>query len=165
MKFKIFIILSTVLVICNWNYKTFAKYIFEYKEIAFELDIDRTFPNAEIFEIINTNIGYESFANKTHEIIFKIKVYDNNKLINNLKDFKILVNKKENNCTKETKIIEKTENYIIYQIKLTNITGNGELFIKIPENSFEDDSKNIMEETLLKSGINIKNILYTNSNN
>ena len=157
MKFKIFIILSIVLVIFSCNYKSFAKYIFEYKETAFELDRDRTFPNVEILEIINTNIGYESYANKTHEIILKIKVYDNNKLINNLTNFEILVNKEKNDCTKETKILEETENYIIYQIKLTNITGDGELFIKIPEKSFADDSKNEMKEFLLKTGILIDN--------
>lgn len=158
MKFKIFIILTVLLVIFNWNYKCFAKYIFEYEEIVFELDIDRTLPKAEIFEIINSNIGYEKYANKTHEIIVKIKVYDNNKLNNNFKDFEILVGKEKSNCTKETKILENTENYIIYQIKLANITEDGELFVKIPENSFKDDSENIIEETLLKTGIIIDNI-------
>ena len=157
MKFKIFIILTILLIMFNYNYKCFAKYVFEYEEIVFKLDIDKTLPNAEIVEIFNSNIGYENYANKTHEIIIKIKVYDNNKLINNFKDFEILVNKEKSDCTKETKILENTENYIIYQLKLTNITEEGELFIKIPENSFEDDSKNIIEEKLLKTEIIIDN--------
>lgn len=157
MKFKICIILTIVFVMFGWNYKSFAKYIFKYEETVFELDIDRTLPKAEMIQITNTNTDYENYANKTHEILVKIKIYDNHQLINHLTDFAIFVNTKENNCTKETKILEQTENYIIYQLKLTDITGDGELFIKIPENSFEDDSKNKMEECLLKTGIFIDN--------
>ena len=157
MKFKICIILTIVFVMFNWNYKSFAKYIFKYEETIFELDIDRTLPKAEVIQITNTNAGYENYANKSHEILITIKVFDNHQLINNLKDFEIFVNTKESDCTKETKILEKTENYIIYQLKLTNILEEGELFIKIPENSFEDNSKNKMEECLLKTGIFIDN--------
>lgn len=150
MKFKLFIILTILFVMIGWNDTSFAKYIFYYEETVFELDIDRTLPNVEVLEITSTNTGYENDSNKVHEILVKIKIYDNRKLINNLKDFEILAKAEKSNCTKETKILEKTENYIIYQIKLTNIVEGEELFIKIPENSFEDDSKNEMEEFLYK---------------
>lgn len=156
MKRKIWII-TTILLILMQNNISYAKYIFDYEQIIFELDIDRTAPKVEILEITNTNQGYEQYANKTHEILVKIKIYDNHQLINHLTDFVIFVNTKESNCTKEIKILEQTENYIIYQLNLTDITGDGELFINIPENSFEDDSKNTMEECLLKTGIFIDN--------
>lgn len=156
MKFKIFIIIVTLLI--NSNCKCFAKYVFDNILIAAELNIDRTLPEAEIIEKYNTNTGYEKYANSTHEITFKIKIYDNNKIIKKSEVFEILVGTNESKGTKEVKILSEQENYIIYQIKLTNIKENGQLFIKIPTNSFEDDSKNIMEEQILNTEILIDNI-------
>lgn len=121
-------------------------------------NIDKNSPIAEIIEIKNTNIGYESYANKTHEITVKIKISDENKIIDNLQDFKILVGDIENNCTKEINKIEEKENYIIYKIKLRNINQNGLLVIKILENSFEDIVGNKMSEKTLNTEIEIDNI-------
>ena len=121
-------------------------------------NIDKEPPIAEIIEIKNTNTGYESYANKTHEIIVKIKISDENKIIDNLQDFKILVGDKENNCTKEIKKTEEIENYIIYEVKLKNIEENGQLVIKILENSFEDIVGNKMGEKTLNTEIEIDNI-------
>lgn len=121
-------------------------------------NIDKNPPIAEIIEINNTNIGYEKYANKTHEIIVKIKISDENKIIDNLQDFKILVGDKENNCTKEINKFEEKENYIIYEVKLKNIEENGQLVIKILQNSFEDIVGNKMSEKTLDTGIEIDNI-------
>lgn len=121
-------------------------------------NIDKEPPIAEIIEIKNTNTGYEKYANKTHEIIVKIKISDENKIIDNLQDFKILVGDKENNCTKEINKIQEEENYIIYELKLKNIEENGQLVIKILENSFEDIVGNKMSEKTLDIGIKIDNI-------
>lgn len=121
-------------------------------------NIDKNPPIAEIIEIKNTNTGFEKYANKTHEIILKVKISDTNKIINNLQDFKILVGDKENNCTKEINKIEEKENYIIYEVKLKNIDENGQLVIKILENSFEDIVGNKMSEKILNTEIEIDNI-------
>ena len=69
-------------------------------------NIDKEPPIAEIIEIINTNTGYESYANKTHEITVKIKISDENKIIDNLQDFKILVGDIENNCTRKISYLD-----------------------------------------------------------
>lgn len=121
-------------------------------------NIDRNPPVAELLEVKNTNKGYENYANNTHEITLKIKIYDENLLVNNLKDFEILVNAKEAVCTKDVKIMEKVENYIIYQVKLTNISENGKLEVVIPENSFQDIAGNVMEEVKFDTKILIDNI-------
>jgi len=119
-------------------------------------DIDKKPPIVELLEISNTNTGYEKYANKTHEITIKLKISDTNKIINNLKEFIILVNSEKK--TYNQKIIEEKENYIIYLIKMKNITGNGQLEFKIQEDSFEDIIGNKMSAKTLDIGIEIDNI-------
>ena len=46
------------------------------------------------------------------------------------------------------KVIDEQENYIIYEIKLSNIVENGQLSIKIFQDNFEDIVGNIMNETI-----------------
>ena len=121
-------------------------------------NIDKNPPIAEIIEVKNTNIGYEKYANKTHEITVKIKISDENKIIDNQQEFKILVGGQENNCTKEIRKIEENENYIIYEVELFNINQNGQLVIKILQDSFEDIVGNKMSEKSLNVGIEIDNI-------
>lgn len=121
-------------------------------------NIDRKPPIAELLEVRNTNKGYERYANNAHEMTLKIKIYDENEIVNNLKDFEILVNTKEAVCTKEIEIIEKERNYIIYQIQLTNILENGKLEVVIPENSFQDIAGNVMKEVRFDTNILIDNI-------
>lgn len=122
-------------------------------------NIDKSSPVVEIIKISNTNLGYEKYANKTHEIILNVKVSDDNEIIrDDLKDFLILVGTKEADCTKEVEILEQNRNYIIYQIKLTNILEDGELTLKILDNTFEDIVGNKMSEKTLKTEIEIDNI-------
>ena len=120
-------------------------------------NIDKISPEAEILEITNHNYRYERYANKAHEIKTKIKIYDNNNLIENFSDFEILVGNTLSNCTKEITVIEKMENYIIYEVELTNILEEGNLQIKIKENSFSDLAGNVIKETILDLGILIDN--------
>lgn len=125
-------------------------------------NIDKKPPIAKIIEISNTNLGYEKYANKTHEIILKVKVFDDNEIIrDNSKDFLILVGTKEADCTKEVEMLEKNRNYITYQIRLTNILENGRLTLKILGNTFEDIVGNKMSEKTLKTEIEIDNISPT----
>lgn len=124
-------------------------------------NIDKNPPVAEIVEINNTNIGYENYANKSHQITVKIKISDNNKIVKKTENFAILVDTKEGEHTKEINVIEEKENYIIYEIKLSNISENGQLKIQIPQNSFEDIAGNILNEIMLDTGILIDNIAPT----
>lgn len=144
----------------NINEKIIVKDLSENQSEAKILidNIDKEAPNVQIIEIQNTNKGYEKYANQTHEVNIKLKIFDENKIVNNLKEFVILVGTEEKQNIRETKVIEKNENYIIYEIKLTNITGNGRLQLKIPEDSFEDMIGNKMSEKTLDTEIEIDNI-------
>ena len=153
---KILIILSIFTIFLN--IKSYAKYVFEYEEHAISIDIDNTPPNIEILNIENTNKGYENYANKNHEINLKIKIEDKNELINKLEQLNIIVGTEESKCNKEISIKEQNINYIIYEIKIYNITENGKLKIAIPEKSFKDIYDNETEEIILDTGIEIDNI-------
>lgn len=159
MKLKKIIQIATIIfVIITAKSSCSAKYVFEHIEKAFEIDIKNEIFTAEIIEKSNTNIEYPIYANNEETIILKLKVSDENGIKNNLQEFIILVGNEKNQCVIETQIIEKNENYIIYEIKLNNILGDGELIIKIPENSFEDMLGNKMSEMSLRTEIQIDNI-------
>ena len=153
---KILIILSIVVIF--FNCKSYAKYVFEYTEKAISINIDNTPPNIEILNVENTNEEYEKYANKNHDIRINLKIEDKNELINKLEQFKIIVGNEESKCNKEISIIEQKRNYIIYEIKINNITENGELKINIPNKSFKDIYDNETEEIMLDVGIQIDNI-------
>lgn len=140
------------------NCKSYAKYVFEYNEKAISIDIDNTSPSIEMLNVENTNEGYEKYANKNHDIRIKLKIEDKNELINKLEQFKIIVGTEESKCNREISIIEQDKNYIIYEIKINNITENGELKIIIPNKSFKDIYNNETEEMILDIGIQIDNI-------
>lgn len=152
----IFIVLS--LIIIFFNYKSYAKYVFEYQQKAINIDIDNTPPSIEVLNVENTNEGYEKYANKNHDVRIKLKIEDKNELINKLEQFKIIVGTEESKCNKEISIVEQEKNYIIYEIKINNIIENGELKINIPNKSFKDIYNNETEETILNVGILIDNI-------
>ena len=77
-------------------------------------NIDKEPPTAQIINIINTNNGYENYANKTHKITINLKVQDNKNLIEHNQNFKIFVGTKEEVYTKEIKVLEEKESYIIF---------------------------------------------------
>lgn len=153
---KVLIILFVIMV--SIQHKSFAKYIFNFEKEAISIDIDNTPPNIEIVNIVNTNKEYSQYANRNHEIIIQLKVQDKNELINQLKEFIILVGDKEADCNKEVYIKEQDMNYIIYEIKINKLTENGELKIKVPKESFKDIQDNKTEEQIIKTGIEIDNI-------
>ena len=160
MKFKKIIKMAIIIfIIISVNNSCFAKYVFEFEEKAFQIDIikDDIFL-VEITSKSNTNIGYENYANNADIIALNLKISNENGIISNLQDFIILVGEDESDCTKEKKILEKSENYIMYEIKLSNITGNGELKIQIPDNSFADNFGNYIKKTTLKTEIIVDNI-------
>lgn len=121
-------------------------------------NIDKEPPTAQIINIINTNNGYESYANKTHKITINLKVQDNKNLIEHNQNFKIFVGTKEEVYTKEIKVLEEKESYIIYEIQLTNVLENGKLTLEVLENSYQDKAGNMISKTILDTGITIDNI-------
>ena len=120
-----------------------AKYVFEYTIEAINLDIDRTKPIIEIVDIENTNLDYEKYANKTHNIIVKIKIIEKNMSNDVLEndEINVLVG---NEIAKDYKLEiitkEKAEDYIIYDLKFSNLLGNGNLNINIIEGAIIDAS-------------------------
>lgn len=125
------------------------------------IDIDRRQPEIELIKIANTNIGYENYANKTHIITAQIKVVEKNIIENNFKkeNIKILINKNEIvPSIYEIKELSKTQDTIIYEIKLGNLTGDGKLEIKIPEGIVKDKSSNINIEKIIDTKIEVDNI-------
>ena len=76
-------------------------------------NIDKEPPTAQIINIINTNNGYENYANKTHKITINLKVQDNKNLIEHNQNFKIFVGTKEEVYTKEIKVLEEKEIEVI----------------------------------------------------
>lgn len=152
------VLIFLAIIIISIQVESFAKYAFEFKENAMKIDIDNTPPNIEIIDIKNTNKEYPLYANKNHEIVIKLKIQDKNELINQLTEFVIMVGDNESKCSKELCIKEKNTNYIIYEIKLTNLSENGELKIKVPKQSFKDIYENISDETVIKTDVQIDNI-------
>ena len=138
-----------------------AKYVFEYTIEAINLDIDRTKPIIEIVNIENTNLNYEKYANKTHNIIVKIKIIEKN-IINDVlenDEINVLVG---NEIAKDYKLEiitkEKVEDYIIYDLKFSNLLGNGNLNINIIEGAIIDTSGLKNEQKLVDTNIQIDNI-------
>lgn len=98
------------------------------------LNIDRTKPYIEFININNTNTGYEQYANNTHIITVDVKIVEKN-IENVFFDNEHLKIKVGNNYISSEKItltkIKDVENGQIYQIKLINLDGNGNLEIEI----------------------------------
>ena len=138
-----------------------AKYIFQNEFYIANLNIDRTNPDIELVSIENSNIGYESYANKTHTITIKVKITDKN-----LKDVfldknhvKIKINDEyvDNASIKFSKIQDITDGGI-YKIELSNLEGNGNLKIDILEGTAVDSGELKNELLEINTNITIDNI-------
>lgn len=121
-----------------------AKYIIQNEFCIANLNIDRTKPYIELININNTNTGYEKYANNTHVITINVKIVEKN--IENLyfdkEHVKIKVgdNYIDNEKMMLAKIKEEEGNQI-YEIKLKNIEGNGNLKVELLEGLVIDKSK------------------------
>lgn len=143
----IFIIIFCILI----NTVVNAKYVIENEFEVANLNIDRTKPKIELIDIVNTNTGYENYANNTHTVTIKLKIIEKN--IKNIyfdkEHIKIKLNDIYINMdfTKLEKI-EDIENGKIYQIQLKNIDGNGKLKIDVLEGTILDkgDLENEFQE-------------------
>ncbi len=149
-----------------------AKYIIKNEFYIANLNIDRTKPVIELLSIENTNVGYENYANKTHTITIKIKIIEKN--IKNIffdsEHIKVKVNDvyidlKNMSLTK----IEDLQEESIYEIKLNNIEGNGDLKVELLEgiavdkgnlvNDFKEIDTKILIDNVSPDGELIENIL------
>ena len=75
---RLLIILFISIFVISISTTIHAKYIFQNEFYIANLNIDRTNPDIELVSIENSNIGYESYANKTHTITIKVKITDKN---------------------------------------------------------------------------------------
>ena len=118
---------------------TFSKYIFDFSFISAKIVIDKK-PEIEVISVSNTNIGYETYANKTHEITFIVKVKEKNITINqfNREHINILVNHEQLDCDINIELLSSNTQELTYQISLSNIPSNGILSLVFPQGIIQD---------------------------
>lgn len=147
---KIMKFTTIIFILLTIKSTAYGKYVFEYTIKVAEIEIIQSQFKAEIIEIKNTN--------KEHEIQIKVKVEGKNGIINNFQGFEILVGKEQSQSIKEIEVLENEKNYIIYNVIINDIAGNGPLILKLADNSFRDMIGNKMSEIELNVGIEIDNI-------
>lgn len=154
------IILSFIIFIIGIGTIVKAKYELDKEFCAINLTIDRQRPVIEVLEIQNSNINYEEYANKTHTISVIVKI--NEKYIKNIyldkEHIKVKVAGQEiKNIPIDIKEIQTIQDGKIYQIKLKDLLGNGELELQIIEGSIVDTSELKNELKEIKTNIMIDN--------
>ncbi len=147
---KIIKFTTIIFILLTIKSTAYGKYVFEYTIKVAEIEIIQPQFKAEIIEIKNIN--------KEHEIQIKVKVEGKNGIINNFQGFEILVGKEQSQSIKEIEVLENEKNYIIYNVIINDIAGNGPLILKLADNSFRDMIGNKMSEIELNVGIEIDNI-------
>lgn len=156
---KIIIFLFIVIAIMGISTINYAKYIIEYINIIAKIEIDAQIPQIELIDTKNNNL-YNKYANNTHTITMQIKVTENNIKENyfNKQNVKVIVGEKEVFPEIfEIKVRANTEKFIIYEIKLNKILGDGELKLKVEEGTIIDISDNKNEEIIITTNILIDN--------
>lgn len=159
-KTKIFISLFFIFISCILFQTSFAKYVIEDVHVVAKLDIDRCPPNIELLDIISSNVGYPTYANKSHLISGHIKITEKNIVRNNLSPDNIKVTVANQFITPEFKsfsLVSENATEKIYEFSFTNTTGDGSLLLVIPEGIVEDKSGLINEQKYLFTGIYIDN--------
>lgn len=139
----------------------YAKYIFQNEFYIANLNIDRTRPKIELVSINNNNSGYESYANKTHTITIRVKITDKNlkDVILDKDHIKIKINDQYvNNANIKSDKIQDIIDGGIYQFKLSNLEGNGNLKIDILEGTAVDTGGLKNELLEVNTNITIDNI-------
>ena len=147
---KIIKFTTIIFILLTIKSTAYGKYVFEYTIKVAEIEIIQPQFKADIIEIKNIN--------KEHEIQIKVKVEGKNGIINNFQGFEILVGKEQSQSIKEIEVLENQKNYIIYNVIINDIAGNGPLILKLADNSFRDMIGNKMSEIELNVGIEIDNI-------
>lgn len=125
------------------------------------INIDRTKPHVELVNVSNTNTEYEGYANNTHTITVNVKIVEKN-IKDVYFDKEHVKVKVESDYISSEKItltkIEDVEDGQIYQIKLNDIDGNGNLKIEILEGTVIDEGELINDLKEIDTKIMIDNI-------
>ena len=116
-------------------------------------------PQLEKIEFTNTNEKYPAYANNTATIVAKIYIKDEMNITQeiDLEDIEILVDGKTSNCSKKINNITVNGNYIILEVEMNNIAGDGNLQIKIEEEQIENEIGNKNDEILCDVQVLIDN--------
>ena len=142
---KIFLILFSFFIflffIPFFHQKSFSKYTFDYSFTAFKVVIDKK-PEISVLSVGNNNTNYEKYANKSHTISLNVKITEKNIAINNFNSnfIKIMIGNQYTSPSMKISLISNTSNELIYNIILTNLTGNGNLYVVFPEGTIQDIS-------------------------
>lgn len=125
-------------------------------------NIDKIKPFIEKELITNSNTGYTSYANSSKEINLQFRVSDNLKISNvDLSKILIKVGNTTISPTKNVTEISKTDKERIYNLKMTNISGNGGLVVTFAEGFAIDTKGNKSIKTDIDTEIIIDNISPT----
>lgn len=156
-KITVFLVVFLTMVMINLD--VFAKYVIEDECLVAEVKITGKIPKIELIDIKNTNNEHNNYANKTHTVTAKIRVIEKNIREENLNNnIVFLLDEKEIIPKYSIKQISKTDEYINYEINITNIKGNGNLKIKIEKGAIKDVANQVNEETIFSTGIIVDNI-------
>ena len=103
----------------------------------------------------NTNKNIKYATNKD-TITLKLETQDDANITGKIDDIKVYVAGEEKEVIKTI-----TKNGNNYEVKISNVEGNGKLTIVIPENEIQDEIGNGNKETIITPGITIDNKLPT----
>lgn len=124
-------------------------------------NIDKKSPFVELIEINNSNANYEKFANLSHVISFKIKIFEPNIIVNNFnkENIKLLVNNKSPySPIINVEEINKEFDGLTYNVVVSNLDGNGELSLIIKDGIIMDIGNRTNAEKIIDTGIMIDNV-------
>ena len=164
-KFIIIFLFFIFLFLIPFYYQfSFSKYVFNESFIATKIQIDKK-PVIEVLSISNTNTGYEKYANSTHLVTLRIQVTEKNVAMNHFTrdNIQILVNDTTTKPSIKLSLLSNNNGEMLYDLILSNLTGNGKLSIVFPEGIIEDafGLKNDFQK--YETGIYIDNISPTST--
>lgn len=156
------IIWIIIVVLILFNTISYGKYIIENTYTVAHIKIDCQIPIIKKIKIENTNIGYEKYANQTHQIKVKIQVKEKNIKENHIFEPNWLTARIGETIIPTEKItikeVAKYDDIIEYDLLLKNLEGNGRLKINIKQGTIVDISDNVNEDFWIDTGIEIDNI-------
>ena len=121
-------------------------------------NIDKTAPVVAVSAISNSNTGYTSYANNSKEINLTVKITDNVAIKSvELSKITISVGSSTANLTKAWSKTSTATKEVIYNLKLTNINGNGTLKIAFGQGFVIDTASNNNVKTDVDLKITIDN--------
>lgn len=157
--FILFVFFSFLFILPFFHAFSLAKYSFDSIFIASKIIIDRK-PSIEVLSISNNNINYEKYANNSHEISLKIKVTEKNIVVNNLYNNYIKFYTEDTLILPYSSVtlLSQTNDTYIYNLKISNITGNGKLYIIFPYGTIQDNLSQSNDYQKFNTNITIDNI-------